>query len=517
MRRLKEGFLIALSAALLVLPYHWAGLWFLAGFAFIPYFFAVFGKTSSESFKAAYFFGFLFFAALGYWLTLVNVPGYLALVIYLALYFGIFGLLSASFLSPSGNFKNIVFIAAIWTALEYLRGWLFGGFPWALLSYSQWQNIYFIQAADIIGAYGVSFLVMIVNLLGFYWLKELTGKKRRIGVLSVFLMVGLLAPYLYGWLVLRNADRKGQSGLGTSRRFRVSVVQGNIPQDQKWNSRIKTIIFEKYKRLTFMAALEKADLIVWPETAFPGYLEDEPVMAAALRNMARQSKTDVLVGAPTMGNLEEGLKFFNSAILYGSSGEEKKRYSKMHLVPFGEYVPFEPLIGSLRNFVAIGHFSPGNEQTIFVSESRAGKIPVKARFGVLICYEDIFPGFVRGFSSQGVDFLVNITNDAWFGKSSAPYQHAAASVFRAVENRVPVIRAANTGLSCFISPEGRVLASVEDKGSEIFVTGQKTYELVLKKSSSFYMRFGDLFMPLTFLLCYWAYRERKKQAGYSQI
>ena len=512
MKPLKETLFIIVSAVLLVLPYHFADLWFLAFFGLVPYFLAVSGKSPSESFKSSYLLGFLFFAGMGYWLVLVNTLGFILLTAYLALYFGVFGYLASAFIS-SGDLKSIVYASAIWVALEYVRGWLIGGLPWALLAYSQWRNVYFIQAADWIGAFGVSYLVILANLSLF---RSLVSKKRAWAVL--FLSAGILLPYLYGAVTLHRLDAVAfRLAASQERRLRVSVVQGNIPQDQKWNAKIKSIIFEKYKRLTFMAAIEKADLIIWPETSFPGYLEDEPVMASRLRSMIRQSKADVLVGAPTMGNLDEGLKFFNSAVLFGSGGEEKKRYHKTHLVPFGEYIPFEPLLGILRKFVEIGHFSAGDEKTIFIAESHHQPMPIKVRFAALICFEDIFPGLVRDFSSRGVDFLVNITNDAWFGKTAAPYQHAAASVFRAVENRVPVVRAANTGLSCVISSEGRLLASVSDQGEEIFVTGQRSYELVLRKTQSFYTRFGDVFFVLILLLCYLAYRERKKQSGYAQL
>ena len=297
----------------------------------------------------------------------------------------------------------------------------------------------------------------------------------------------------------------------------VSVLQGNIPQEEKWDAKIKNIIFEKYKRLTFMSAIERSDLIVWPETSFPGYLEDEPVMAAQLRNVVRQSRTDVLVGAPTLGDLEKGLRFYNSAVFYGPDGEERKRYSKVHLVPFGEYVPFEPFLSFVRNFVQIGHFTAGQERTIFAMATRYQKTKLKVKFAALICYEDIFPGLVREFCNHGADFLINMTNDAWFGKTSAPYQHAQASVFRAVENRVNVVRATNTGFSCFISPEGRILDSVNENGQEIFVTGHKGADLILRKERSFYTRFGDIFAAFCFFLCFLAYKDHSKHKPYARL
>jgi len=266
-----------------------------------------------------------------------------------------------------------------------------------------------------------------------------------------------------------------------------------------------------------MSAIGKSDLIVWPETSFPGYLEDDPVMAAQLRSVVRQSRTDVLVGAPTFGDLEKGLHFYNSAVFFGPDGEERGRYHKVHLVPFGEYVPFEPFFSFIRNFAQIGRFTAGQERTIFTMVTRYQKTNIKVNFAALICYEDIFPDLVREFRNNGADFLVNMTNDAWFGKTSAPYQHAQASVFRAVENRVHVVRAANTGLSCFISPEGRILDSVKENGEEIFVTGHRGAELILRKERSFYTRFGDIFAAFCFILCFLAYRDFSKRKTYARF
>ena len=146
--------------------------------------------------------------------------------------------------------------------------------------------------------------------------------------------------------------------------------------------------------------------------------------------------------------------------------------------------------------------------------TRYQKTNIKAKFAALICYEDIFPGLVREFCNQGADFLVNMTNDAWFGKTAAPYQHAEASVFRAVENRVNVVRATNTGLSCFISPEGRVLDSVKENGEEIFVTGHKGVNLILRKERTFYTRFGDVFAAFCFFLCFLAYKDLSRHRPY---
>jgi apolipoprotein N-acyltransferase len=536
-RRLQE-FLLAFSSALfLVLPFHWGEFGIFAYFAFIPFFLAINKKTPSEAFGFSYLVGILFYLMLGYWLTLVTIAGYLLLTVYLAAYFAVFGWLTAYFLNPSQeivqssfkqNIRSLFFIPAFWAVLEYARTWMISGMPWSLLGYSQWKMPLFIQIADITGVYGVSYFIVLINLILFRLMKELFFKPRSedSALLEVdrqhrMALLGVLAGTLflvagYGMYQIHAREAFYRSNAEKAV-LKISVVQGNIPQEQKWDSRIKNIIFEKYKRLTLMSALERSDLIIWPETSFPGYLEDEPQITVQLRSMVRSGMTYVLVGAPTLGNMDEGLHFFNSAILFGPDGEEIKRYSKIHLVPFGEYVPFETIFGVIRHFVHIGKFDAGKSWTLFEIKSRYQKNPVRAQFGTLICYEDIFPSLVRRFCRSGADFLVNMTNDAWFGDTTAPYQHAQASIFRAVENRVPVIRSTNTGLSCFISAEGKILSSVQDKGKEILVSGHKGQEIILRKGMSFYTRFGDIFMFVMFVLCYFAFRQRIRHSAYSRV
>ena len=511
MRRLRYIFAALLSALLLAAPYHFPGAWPLAFVAFLPAFFMLRGHTSSFAFKLFFIMGLFYYALTGYWLCYVNVLGFVALALYLSLYFGFFGSFSTSFLA-SGRLRASLTVAAIWTLSEYLRGYLISGFPWALLGYSQWKNLPLIQIADIVGAFGVSFFVLWVNVMLFRIRAHDKARAAFIVALVSVLVWG------YGFYTLRSREAFYADGLPKAK-LNIAVLQGNIPQEEKWDARIKTIIFEKYKRLTLMAAMDKPDLIVWPETSFPGYLEDEVVMATHLRGTARAAHTHLLVGVPTVGDLEtvQTIKFYNSAVFYTAKGEEVARYHKMHLVPFGEYVPLENVIGFIRNFVTIGRFSPGDKQTLFSMVAENQPIRIAAKFGVLICYEDIFPGMVRELCNNGADFLVNISNDAWFGKSAAPYQHAQASVFRAVENRVPVIRSTNTGLSCFITSEGRITASVKKDGEEIMVSGRQASDVILRRGRPFFTKYGDLFFWFVLGWLIFAYRDRHKKSGYSRI
>ena len=265
----------------------------------------------------------------------------------------------------------------------------------------------------------------------------------------------LIASCIYGFYRLNEKHNTAS--------VRISVIQGNIPQELKWDSKAQDLIIEKYTALTKMAALESADLIIWPETSFPGFFEIDKDMTERVLSLAKEIKTPLLIGVNTV----KDEKYSNSAALISPEGRMTDKYDKIHLVPFGEYVPFSNKFPALHKLVLgeLGEFTPGKDFKIF---------KLKAGFGVLICFEDIFPEISRKFVNSGAKFLIVITNDAWYGKSGAAYQHAANSVFRAVENRVPVVRCANTGVSCFIDSRGRIYDSVSEKNSLLFITGYKT-------------------------------------------
>ncbi len=206
--------------------------------------------------------------------------------------------------------------------------------------------------------------------------------------------------------------------------------------------------------------------------------------------MAKEMEKPLLIGAATIG--EDKDVYYNSACLISKDGSLGGVYNKIHLVPFGEYLPLPFIFGFIDNMYEIAGWTKGKEYTLFDIKGN--------KFGVLICFEDIFSDLVRGFINQGADFMLNITNDAWFGRSPEAYQHLQASVFRAVENRVNIVRAANTGVSCFIDPYGRVIDRVSSKNEDIFIQGYKTQTIFIKEMDTFYTRFGDLFVLLCFFL-----------------
>jgi len=474
----KDIFLSVFGAFLLSLPFSSGNLWIISWFGFLPLFFSLRNKSGLQAFLSAYICGIIFWGFTIYWLVHITLLGTVILILYLALYFGAFGpLFSAA--DRKLETAGLFFIPCTWVLLEYVRSHLFTGFPWALIGFSQYKNLPVIQVADISGAWGVSFLVVFFN-AGLYLIWR--GKmKLRISFICAAILILSLA---YGSYKL-NRSLGCRTAKGA---VKVAVIQGNIPQDLKWDVAARDFILNRYKELTSESAKDNPALIIWPEASIPGILGDDEAVFQQVFSLARTLNIDLLVGAVS----RSGESYFNSALFIDNSGKPAGVYHKLHLVPFGEFIPFKKTFPFLRTIAPIGDIQPGNEYTVF---DRPDK------FGVLICFEDLFPELSRRFVKKGAKFLVNITNDAWYKETSAASQHFSASVFRAVENRVYLCRAANTGVSGFIDPWGRALSLVRDTaGKEIFVKGFAGREICLTGTQSFYTRYGDIFMLLCLLL-----------------
>ena len=484
--------LAILSSVLLILSFPGFDIEFLAWIALVPLLFAIEKQKPGMAFLTSYFAGVLFFLGTMYWLIHVTLPGMIAVVLYLALYFGFFGMIVSCMLR-SGRYETMFFIPAAWVVLEWTRSHLFTGFGWNLLAHSQAYTLPVIQIADIFGVYGVSFLIVIVNSAMFLTLKDFQKKKYstiRIGIAIALVFLSVA----YGVFRMKN--------IFTGEILRVAIVQGNIPQVQKWDPDYRESILDKYESLTKRAGKMNADLIIWPEASVPGFLESENDILERVERLVKMVNTPLLVGAPRE-DPDRTHVYYNSAVLLAPDGSVIARYDKLHLVPFGEYIPFKKALSFVEKFapIPIGDFTEGNDYTVFkfgvAREGKGGNLSWRStkniKFSCLICFEDIFAGLARQFVLHGANFLVNITNDAWFGRSSAAYQHAQNSVFRAVENRVNVIRAANTGLSCFIDQKGRIYGVVKGGGEPLFVDGIQSDEIILTKTMTFYTRYGDVF------------------------
>ncbi|MFH0762910.1 MAG: apolipoprotein N-acyltransferase [Candidatus Omnitrophota bacterium] len=467
----------------MILPYCNGNLWIFAWFGFVPLFFALKGKSKAKAFLLAYLTGSIFWAGTIYWLIHVTLPGLILLILYLALYFGIFGLFISSIIPRPSSLVHPFIIPSIWVLLEFIRSYLFTGFGWALLGYSQYLNLPAIQLADITGIWGVSFLVMMVNRAVYAFIAE---RKKYLIVLVV-----LLAALSYGYYKIYRP-----SSLVHHPSSRVSVIQANIPQELKWDPdpQVKYHIIDTYLSLSSRALNDRPELIIWPEASLPAVLEEEPAFSSAVEEFARQRKVAVLAGAVARrDNL-----YFNSAVLFSKEGGLAGRYEKIHLVPFGEYIPLRRYLPFLEAVVPIGEMSRGETYTVFKIQNKSKIQNPKSdiNFSVLICFEDLFPEISRRFVKNGAGFLVNITNDGWYKKTSAAYQHLQASVLRAVENRRFLVRAANTGVSGFIHPSGRIISTVRDgRGEEIFVAGYRMQPVpALSGPLTLYTRYGDIFI-----------------------
>lgn len=495
-----------LSAGALILCYPPFDLGWLAWFAFLPLLAAFEGLPLKGRFGLGVLTGLLFFAGSIHWLRVVTVPGYVLLVLLLAPAFGIWAILSRP---PGRGAEEVLLLTvpAAWVICEFLRSHLFSGFGWNLLAHTQWRWPRVLQIADLTGAPGVSFLVVLVNTALHLFLRA-PGRRTALRVLlpAGLILAGALA---YGSVRLAVFDRMLSDGQRPS--YRVAVVQGNIPQDQKWDDSFREKIWRVYERVSRRAAEGRPALVVWPETAVPYYLDRQEVRSRLAR-LARETGTSLLVGAPAREWKGEFRRPYNVAALFDARGEMLTRHKKLHLVPFGEYIPFPALFGWLSNVYPIGEFAAGDRFTVFASPETRERFPegqflpdeVSPKeafcdvppFSVLICFEDLFPELAARFVRQGARWLLVITNDAWFLRTAASVQHLQASVLRALENRVWVARATNTGWSGFIDPAGRVLPAPHRIPR--WTEGWARAQLRIVPARSLYTRLGDWLVWLSF-------------------
>lgn len=470
----------AFSGVLLAAAFPRPDLFPFAWFALIPLILVMPQRPFATGFTA----GTVFFATTLYWLNIVmttygglqlvfSLLAYLFLVVYLATYFGTATWLVCR-LKISLKLPYLVTLPVLWVALEFLRGIVLTGFPWALLGYSQQNFSAVIQSADVTGVYGVSFLLVAVNCALAWLITEPRKKLVWLGVGIILLMT--LTHVGYGlWKNTQPLEQRAEQ-------LRVSLIQGNIEQALKWLPENRQNSIDVYQQLSVQAKQQASDLLIWPEAATPFFFQDDSASTQRVRELPVALKVPLLLGSPAYEPLPGGqYKYFNSAFLLSATGSELGRSDKIHLVPFGEYVPFGRLLTFINKLVVgVGDFSPGEIKPLGLNGDK---------IGVLICYEAIFPQLARNYVRQGSDLLVNLTNDAWFGESSAPYQHLAMARFRAIENRIWMARAANTGISALISPTGRI-----SREGPIFQSLQLTGTVGLGAERTFYTRFGDVFV-----------------------
>ena len=467
---------------------------FIAYGALIPFFLLLRGKSIKESLRWGYLVG--LFSCLGvlFWIAWVTLPGAIGAILVLPLYFSLYAVLHQWLHQRLGP-KVIFVVPFLWTGLEYVKSLGQIGFPWMSLGYTQTYYLPLIQHASITSVYGVTFWIVLLNVLFYETRRYFHSLRLAIIFISVIGIV-FIFPLIHGLVIL------GRSTTG-SKSIRVALVQGNIDPFLKWKLEFKEDNFSTYERLTRKAADSQPDLYVWPETAVPSYLLSDLPYLKRIRNLVDSTNVSLLSGTMdyTFVNDNE-YEYFNAAILVNPHERKIQKYAKIQLVPFSEKVPYEDSfpLNLIKQFLSslemgIGDFSRGSTINIMSFEPFERNVTEPAdnnkdqlNFAVVICYESIFPELVRKFVERGAEFLVIITNDAWFGRTTAPFQHAQMAVFRAIENRMSIARCANTGISMFIDPYGRIR-----KPSKWFEEAVIVDDISLRSENTFYSRFGNIF------------------------
>ena len=481
------------SGTLIAFSFPDFGLSFLAWIALIPMLVALEGASFRTAFRIGFTCGATAYIIILYWINIVavqyghlpwvlSIPIYLMLVAWLALFYGF-----AAITARAGEYigiKTAVVLPVAWVAFDFIRSFLFTGFPWAMLGHSQYRTLPLIQIADVTGVYGITALIVLANVVLHRVCSWVSGGKAPYPFKSALILVtALIATLIYGFSTLNRPEE----AVGTP--IRVALIQGNIAQDVKWSPAFREKTLAIYERLTREAGKGGVDLVVWPESAVPFFFQDEPEHAARIRDLSKQLHTWLLIGSPAYQQRNGISTFLNSAFVINPNGETTARGDKLHLVPFGEYVPLKSLLPFVNKLVVgIGDFSPGERATpLNIGTSDAG---------LLVCYEGIFPELAREYVRNGARILVNITNDAWYGRSSAPYQHFSIAVFRAVETRTPLLRAANTGITAIVDKNGHVRTM-----TSLFTEGFRIGEIRPGTGASLYLKIGDVPAWLCVLLC----------------
>lgn len=505
---LLTGVAYSLSVSNLLDGFNWG---ILAWIALLPLHRVLIGVTTRQAFLRGWLAGFFAFTGTMYWVVVamhlygqIPLSISIALMLLLTIYLGLFiGVYAWGFVWMEQRWAAMAWGLApcLWVSLEFLRTYAFSGLPWGLFGYSQFRWLPIIQVSDITGVYGVSFSIVLANVALFLLLRwPLTKHSPRTTRLLPWpplavATVTVLVVWIYGLFSLNSSSFSDRPTLN------VGVVQANIDQARKWDTAYRMETLERYARLTKSVA-EHSDVIIWPEAATPFLFEQENGYQDLVVEMVKNAQLPLVFGSPALRRHADGRPYLlNSAYVLSPQGEITGRYDKQHLVPFGEYIPLKRVLFFLDKLVVgIGDFQPGPGPTLL--SIPYGPDQKDVRFGVAICYEVIFPDLVRRLAHAGTNFLVTITNDAWFGDTVAPHQHFATVVFRAVENRMAFVRAANTGISGFIGPSGEILAN-----TPLFMEQAISESIPLGSPATFYTRFGDAFawacviMTLFLLLC----------------
>jgi len=485
--------LIILSSSLTALSYPPLHLGFLAYFSFVPLLFTLWETDGIETFKYSYIWAFVYSLLSLHWISWIGSwPTFFGTILS-AVYIAFF---PATLLWLVIRIKNsfyssiaLILFPFLWIGMEYIRSLTDLGFPWQDLANTQTYYLYLIQFADLLGSSGVSFWIILLNIFFFLILK-----RRKFAIKFIYLIILItlyLAPYLYGKYVMDNyRDIMLED-------FNVALLQGNIDPRDKWDRELQYSNLDSY--ISMMEAVgDSIKLVIWPESATASYYRRDDYTRNKIRATVNKYNRSALVGVLDYKFDNNEVKYYNSAVMVNGDGTEYWYY-KNKLVPFGEHFPFDQHIKFLQKLNGLvdlgqGDFSPGTEIPLF---NHYGY-----NFGVIICFESIFSNYIRDLVNKGAKFLVLITNDGWFGKSAGAYQHASIAQFRAIENRIPIARCANTGISGIIDPFGyyRAKIGLMDKGvieSPLYFTEKKS---LYTNIGPIFPRISALIIPLVLLI-----------------
>jgi len=454
-------------------------------------------RASRQGARRAFLLGLLsgavYFSGTLYWLvetmtTFGGLPTAAAvfaagvLVAYLALFPAVFAMIVARLHRTLGP-RALALAPAIWVATELGRQYVWDGFPWALLGYSQVTTLPVAQVASLVGVYGLSGLLALTSTAAAYVILD-RGRERWVFAGSVAVLVGASVVWGHARLTASALLARGEA-------VRVAVVQGNVPQDEKWDPAQRDLIADRYIAMTRQALAKGATFVLWPESSTPFYFERDLVRGGEIRRLAVQSRATLLIGSDQVEPIKTAAatdrvkqRNYNAAFAVKPDGTVGAIYRKMHLVPFGEYVPLQSLLFFAGPIIgAVADFAPFT----------AGTVPVLLPVGshtasTAICYEVIYPNLIRRFVLDGSELLTTITNDAWYGRSSAAYQHWDQASMRAIEQGRYLARAANTGISGFVDPYGRIMAKTELFEPAVLVEDLR----FLREDRTVYNRIGDL-------------------------
>ena len=445
----------------------------------MPLLVALRGASPRRGFLLGLLAGFIHYAGTVYWTgatvsTFGGLPVIVAVIVaallalYMAAYIAVFGAITA-ILIRRFQFAGLWLAPAVWVSMEYLRGILIGGFPWIPLGNTMVTFLPIAQLASVVGVQGLSLFVATLN-VGFAIASIASGRRRTIGAAVSILLI--VAVSVWGGLRLRaNTLTEGTP-------IRVGLIQGNIAQTDKWNPDRAGMILDRYLQLSQQAVHNGAQFLIWPESSTPFYFEED-IAGGVVRGLARTLDVPLLLGSD---EIEDGNppKHYNAAFMLDTHGATAAVYRKIHLVPFGEYVPFQRLLFFVGPLVeAVSAFSRGTRVTM---------MPVQGHMvSTAICYEVTYPALQREAVLAGSEMLTTITNDAWYGDSSAAYQHFEMAAMRAIEQGRYLVRSANTGISGIIDPYGRVLIR-----TQLFETVAVVGEARFVQSKTVYATIGDL-------------------------